>query len=130
MEPVNPKDLAATRDKKPPLDLLEYAADVEISQVMQHGADKYGRKNYQTLPIMATVYGGAIRRHVGQWLDGQDTDTDSGLSHLAHIGANIHVLLAAMAAEKFVDDRGPAPRSDEQETRGAASNAARYGGVG
>jgi hypothetical protein len=104
---VNPKDLAAMRDKKPQLDLLEHAADVEIARVMATGAAKYGRKNYLTSPISVTVYGGAIRRHVGAWLAGEDLDPESGISHLAHIGANVHVVLAAMEAGTFTDDRDP-----------------------
>lgn len=121
-EAVNPKDVAATRDNKPPLDLLEHVADIEIARVLFTGAKKYGRKNFHTIPISATVYGGAIRRHVGAWLDGEDLDPESGISHLAHIGANVHVLLAAMKAGMFMDNRAPDVRSDEQEARSTASN--------
>lgn len=119
---ANPKDAAATRDQKPQLHLLEYAADCEIAQALANGAFKYGRKNFHTIPILANVYGGAIRRHVGQWLDGEDFDKDSGLSHLAHIGANIHVVFAAMSKGMFTDDRGPEERSEVQQRMSDASN--------
>lgn len=113
LDPVlddNPKAAAAIRDKKPPLHLLEYPADVEISLVLETGAVKYGKKNFRVVgSISADVYGGAIRRHIGAWLNGEDLDHDSGLSHLAHIGANIHVLFAAMEAGTFDDDRGYKP---------------------
>lgn len=122
---TNPKELAATRDKKAPLHLLEYAADCEIAAALSHGARKYGRKNFQQTPILANVYGGAIRRHVGAWLTGEDIDPESGLSHLAHIGANVHVLLSAMAHRTFVDDRGPEEQSEVQARMSAASNGAR-----
>lgn len=104
---VNPKEAAALREGKPPLDLLEHAADIEIARVLATGAAKYGRKNFHTSPIKANVYGGAIRRHVGAWLDGEDLDPESGLSHIAHIGACVHVLFAAMSAGQFVNDRDP-----------------------
>jgi hypothetical protein len=119
---VNPKDIAATRDQKPPLDLLEHVADIAISQALHTGAVKYGRKNFRTIPIQATVYGGAIRRHIGAWLDGQDLDPESGFSHLAHIGANVHVLLAALDAGTFNDNRGPAAPTAEQHALSTASN--------
>jgi hypothetical protein len=122
METVNPKDLAATRDKKPPLARLEHVADIEIAKALETGAVKYGKKNYHTIPILAEVYGGAIRRHIGAWLDGEDIDPESGLNHLAHIGANVHVLLAAIHYGQFRDDRGPQPPTNEQAARSAASN--------
>src|SRR5579884_2723253 len=101
-EIVNPKTIAGA--EKPPLHLLEYAADVEIAMALADGARKYKRKNYLLSHIPATVYGGAIRRHVGLWLTGEDYAQDSGIHHLAHIGANIHVVFAALAAGTFVDD--------------------------
>lgn len=104
-EIVNPKTIVAAT--KPPLHLLEYAADVEIAKALHNGAytKGYGRKNYLHSPIPATVYGGAIRRHVGQWLAGEDVAEDSGIHHLAHIGAGIHIVFATMANGNFVDDR-------------------------
>jgi len=124
---LNPKDAAQLRDKKPPLDLLERAANEATAWAMGHGAEKYGRQNYLTIPIHARIYAAAVMRHAQQFLDGEDTDADSGLSHWAHIGANVHVFLAALAAGKVVDDRGPAPRTPEQDHRSDVSNQARYG---
>lgn len=122
MEPVNPKDLAATRAKKPPLHLLEHAADVEIAVALADGARKYGRKNFYERPILANVYGGAIRRHIGAWLAGEDEDPLTGINHLAYIGANIHVLFAAIDRGMFRDDRGPEAQSDVQKRLSDASN--------
>ena len=104
---ANPKAAQALRDGKPPLDLIEHAAEVEIAKVMHTGAVKYGRRNY-THPdtrIYASTYIAAIRRHIGAYAAGETLDPDSGLSHLAHIGANNNVVLAAIAASTFVDDR-------------------------
>lgn len=109
--PLNPKDAAQLRDRKPPLDLLERAANEQIAWVMQHGARKYGRQNYITIPIHARVYAAAVMRHAQQFLDGWDTDTDSGLSHWANIGAGCHVVMGAMAEGTFIDDRGPEAKS-------------------
>lgn len=104
---TNPKDLAAIRDKKPKLSLLEYVANVEIARVMETGAIKYGRRNFRQVPVQVSVYVDAIGRHLGAYGAGEDLDPDSGISHLAHIGANVHVMLAAMDAGTFIDDRAP-----------------------
>lgn len=119
---LNPKDAAQLRDRKPPLDLLERSANEAVSWVMKHGADKYGRQNYLTIDIRARIYAAAVIRHAQQFLDGEDTDADSGLSHWAHIGANVHVFLAAEAAGKVIDDRGPAERTPQQDERSETSN--------
>lgn len=105
---INIKQLAAERDGKPPLELLEFPADCEIAWVLKHGSEKYRTKNFRAGGMVnGTVYGGAIRRHIGAWLNGEDNDPDSGRSHLAHIGACVHVLFGAMEAGTYVDDRGP-----------------------
>lgn len=126
----NPKARAATRDSKVPLDLLEHCADLEIAKAIHTGAVKYGRQNYRTIPIFASTYGAALRRHVGAWVAGEDDDPESGLSHLAHIGANLHVLFGAMEAGTFQDDRGPQLRTAVQEELSTASNAQHSGASG
>lgn len=120
--PGNPKDVAAQTEDKVRLDLLEPPADDAIARVLAHGADKYGLQNYRTIPIHYRTYIAATRRHLKALLRGEDNDPDSGESHWAHVGANVHVILAAMEEGTVVDDRGPAPRSDEQEARSAAAN--------
>lgn len=119
--PRNPKDAQALRDGKVPLDLIEHAAEMEIARAMHTGAVKYGRRNYchPDTPIFATTYAAAVRRHMGAWLAGEDLDPDSGLSHWAHIGANVNVVLGAIAAGTFIDDRAPA----EPLAASARSNA-------
>ena len=101
----NPKEVAAEKEGKVPLDLLEPAADREIALALAFGAAKYGLCNYAETPIAARVYVAAIRRHVAAWLEGEEVAEDSGLHHLAHIGASVHVVMAAMKAGTFVDDR-------------------------
>ena len=125
---VNPKQLQATRDQKVPLHLLEPVANAEIAKALAHGAHKYGRRNFYQTPILATVYVGALRRHTDAILDGELVDPDSGLSHWAHIGANVHVALAAMKAGTFVDDTAPEEQSEVQKRLSDASN--RHGNTG
>lgn len=102
---TNPKDRAAQAADRAPLEYLEPVADEQIARVMKHGADKYGLRNYVHEPVRLRVYVGAMRRHLAAWLQGEDNAPDSGIHHLAHIGANVHVVLAALAEGSYVDDR-------------------------
>src|SRR5690242_16712138 len=103
MSTSNPK--AAVGATKAPLDYLEPAADEEIAKALKFGADKYGARNFTQTPIDARTYVAAMRRHITAWLEGEDCAEDSGVHHLGHIGANVHVALAAMRAGTFVDNR-------------------------
>lgn len=104
---LNPKDLLAQHEDRVPLDLLEHAADMLIARALQAGAREYGRRNFRLSPIKASTYGAAIKRHIGAWLDGEEVDPKSGLPHIAHVGANVHVILSALDAGTFIDDRAP-----------------------
>jgi hypothetical protein len=102
----NPKDRRAQAEGKVPLHYLEPTANAQIAGALESGAKKYGYRNFTIEPIKATVYIDALLRHIAEWRDGGDADEDTGLHPLAHVGANVHVALAAIAAGKFIDDRG------------------------
>jgi hypothetical protein len=102
---ANPKDEAAKNEDRVPLDLLEPVADEQIARALQQGAQKYGRRNFTKTPIEARVYGAAMRRHLAAWLEGEDNAPDSGVHHLGHVGACVHVVLKAIESGSFVDDR-------------------------
>lgn len=103
---VNPKERQAATDGKAPLDYLDPAADEQIAWVLKHGADKYGRRNFRApgQEMKVTVYLGAIQRHVNAIKRGEWLDPDDGRTHLAHVGACVHVMLAAEDAGTLVDD--------------------------
>jgi hypothetical protein len=101
----NPKYVQAQKDGKAPLERLERAADEPISRVLQHGAEKYGARNWRRDAIRITTYVAAVRRHIAALNDGEDIDPDSGEHHMAHIGANVHVFLDALAHGTLIDDR-------------------------
>jgi hypothetical protein len=102
----NPKDRVGAG--KPPLHLIPPAAEILEAVVMGLGAKKYGEFNWRSSKVRATVYIAAAKRHLAQWLDGQDDDPESGVSHLAHARACLGVLLDAIATGNVVDDRPPA----------------------
>lgn len=101
MDAMNPKQAAG--DTKTPLVLLEPEAKRQIADVMASGAAKYGARNYMRTPIRASAYISAMQRHLDAFQCGEDIDPESGLRHLAHIGANINILLAV--GDALIDDR-------------------------
>jgi hypothetical protein len=74
---------------------------------MKLGAIKYGRQNYRVEHVAMRVYAAAMMRHIGEWLDGSDEDHESGQHPLAHVAANVHVVLGALDEGTLIDDRGP-----------------------
>ncbi len=101
--PNDPKGESGS--KKTPLQLLPPYALAQIALAHKEGAEKYGPWNWRETGVCATTYIGAIMRHLAAWQDGEDIDPDSGLSHLAKIGACCNILLDAEHCGKLVDDR-------------------------
>ena len=66
---------------------------------------RYGRLNWRGTEVRASVYVGALLRHVAEWLEGQDVDAKSGLHPLAHGLACLAIILDAEAAGTLIDDR-------------------------
>jgi hypothetical protein len=104
--PTNPKDKVGAT--KPPLDLIPGVAEVQLSLAMKYGASRYGVANWRQHEIGARCYIGAAKRHLASWLDGEDLDADSKVSHLAHVMACMAIMLDAESIGKLVDDR-PTP---------------------
>lgn len=104
-KPSNPKD--AVGIKKAPLSTVPAPVMFELGTAMMEGALKYGRHNYRTIGIRASVYYDATLRHMMQWWEGEDVDPDSGLSHITKAIASLVVLRDAMLQSKFTDDRPP-----------------------
>jgi hypothetical protein len=102
---VNPKAARADQEGKAPLQHLERVALEATARVLAGGADKYGERNYRSTNVLVSTYVGAVLRHALAWADGEDLDPDDGEHHLAHVEANVHVVLGALAAGTLVDDR-------------------------
>ena len=101
---VDPKGDAGC--KKAPLWLLPPKALEEASWVHKLGADKYGPWNWRKTRVKASTYISAIMRHLTLgWAKGEDIDTESGRSHLAHIVANCNILMDAQDHHCLDDDR-------------------------
>lgn len=101
----NPKDSIGIT--KPNLNLVPPVANIIESVVMGLGAKKYGPYNWRESGVKASIYVAAAQRHLAQWLDGETTDPESGVSHLAHVRACMGIMLDADSIGKLIDDRPP-----------------------
>lgn len=104
-KPTNPKD--AVGIKKVPFSTVPMEVIAEIGLGMMEGAMKYGRHNYRAIGVRGSVYFDATMRHLVSWWEGEDTDPDSGLSHISKALASLTVLRDAMINDKLTDDRPP-----------------------
>lgn len=102
---TNPKDAVGT--KKPPMSTVSSLVLQEVGVAMLEGARKYGRHNYRVAGVRASVYFDAAKRHLDAYWEGQDTDPDSGLSHITKAIAGLIVLRDAQINGKLTDDRPP-----------------------
>lgn len=111
---INPKD--AVGSKKVPFSTVPMGVVGEIGLAMHEGARKYGRHNYRTVPVNASVYFDAALRHLTDWWEGTDLDPDSGLSHITKALATLAVLRDAEMNGLVNDDRPPKlPEGWQQE---------------
>jgi Domain of unknown function (DUF5664) len=101
----NPK--AALGAAKTPLGLIPSNSLVEMAEVFQLGAAKYGPYNWRETAVNADTYVNAAYRHIASWFDREDHDPESGRLHLAHAMACMAILIDAYHVGKLVDNRPP-----------------------
>lgn len=102
-KPTNPKD--AIGCDKLPFHLWPETATALGCLALLDGACKYGRSNFRAIGVRASIYYDACRRHLNAWFEGENTDPDSGLPHLAHALACLAILVDAGVSGKMTDDR-------------------------
>jgi hypothetical protein len=92
-------------ENKPRLELLPTQALEQIAKAIQHGnGTKYPVGNWQK-GIDWLLLLGSVLRHTYAFIKGEDKDKESGISHLAHAGANILFLLWYQQHRKEFDNR-------------------------
>lgn len=91
---------------KPDLSLIPRPAAEALARALMFGAQKYGRYNY-TQGFEASRLVAACLRHLLAWQDGEDCDTESGLSHLDHSIACLAMLLHCDSLGTLTDNRRP-----------------------
>lgn len=113
---TNPKDAVGVR-KWRIFSVVPMTVIAELGVAMLEGARKYGRHNYRVAGVRASVYVDAAVGHIMQWWEGEDTDADSGLSHVTKAIASLTVLRDAMIQDMLTDDRPPRGNLDEMRQR-------------
>lgn len=84
--------------------LLDMKTLEGLVQVLMMGAEKYSAYNWQKgLPINE-VYE-SLMRHLVSFMDGEDNDAESGLSHLDHALCNIYFMKWFMDNKPEMDNR-------------------------
>ncbi len=107
-------------DEKVRMDLLPANALTEIAKVLTFGARKYDAWNWAKGMAWSRLIGAALR-HLFAWARGEDTDPETGLSHLAHLGCCVVFLLEYEHGGLGVDDRyrltKPQPMNGERRKK-------------
>jgi Domain of unknown function (DUF5664) len=86
------------------MELLPPFAQEEIAKVLTYGARKYDPYNWAKGMPWTRVYGAALR-HLNAFARGEDTDPETGLSHVAHAACNLMFLLEYERFHPELDDR-------------------------
>lgn len=88
------------------VDLLPIDPMMQVASVFGFGAKKYFANSYRQGETVAwsRTYGSIIRHLFAFW-QGEDTDPESGLPHLAHAGTQLFILMEHTAHNKDKDDR-------------------------
>lgn len=104
----------AKRDNKgkPKLSMLPKEPLVQITRVLEFGEAKYDRNNWRKGLPYTSVIDSALR-HLHSFLEGEDTDHESGISHIAHAATNMVFLLQYLKDHPEMDDR--ALKSEEED---------------
>ncbi len=96
---------AIKHDKgKAPLSLIPFEALEAEALVMRFGAEKYGRDNWRGGMEWTRCIDAALR-HIHAFANGEDSDPETGYSHLAHARCCLAFLLAYQVKELGTDDR-------------------------
>lgn len=89
---------------KPDLSLLPSVFVKEVARALMHGENKYGRHNFEKGFDTHRLVGACLR-HVYAWNEGEDSDPESGISHLAHAAATLGMLLRCLELGTATDTR-------------------------
>lgn len=121
-KPSNPKE--AFGDLKMVDGLVPETAILEEGLAFLEGALKYGQYNWRVVGVKASTYRRAIGRHLKKWWNGQDRDPVTMVLELASVRACCGIIIDAIAAGKFTDDRPP--RADIERTLADAAKVAAH----
>lgn len=86
------------------LDLIPPEATIALGKVLTMGAAKYDDRNWEKGFNWSRAMS-ALKRHLTAWEAGENTDPESGYSHMEHVLCNAAFLVTFEAREIGTDDR-------------------------
>jgi hypothetical protein len=89
---------------KPRISLIPREALEGAAKALTFGANKYNAHNFKK-GIEYSRLVDAVMRHLIAWIDGEDNDLESGLSHLDHALASLSMLKYMEVNKTEMDDR-------------------------
>jgi hypothetical protein len=89
---------------KPRISLIPREALEGAAKALTFGANKYNAHNFKK-GIEYSRLVDAVMRHLIAWVDGEDNDFESGLSHLDHALASLSMLKYMEVNKTEMDDR-------------------------
>jgi hypothetical protein len=98
---------------KPPLSLISREFLEGLAQVLAFGAKKYAAHNWRG-GMKWSRLADASMRHLLAWVDGEDKDPESGLSHLHHAAFGLMCLSTYQARGLGEDDRHKSAPTEER----------------
>lgn len=104
---------------KPPIGLLDRYAIEQEAMVLLFGCKKYSANNWRGGFKWSRLYDAALR-HIFAFIDGEDLDPETGLSHLAHARCMLAFLLNMTKTRPDLDDRY---KKQENEKDGKAEES-------
>ena len=96
----------ATRHNKGKLrwSLVDFKSLEDLVKVLEFGAKKYGDDNWKK-GLPTTEICESMLRHTFAFMQGEDNDTESGISHIGHIMCNVMFLAHMIREKKEFDNR-------------------------
>ena len=89
---------------KPSMELLDPYFLEQVARVLDYGKNKYTAHNWRGGIHWSRTLG-AVLRHTFAYLNGEDTDPETGINHMAHAAANCMFLVWFSQNRKELDDR-------------------------
>lgn len=86
------------------MDLVPVEGVYAVADILTGGAAKYGDRNWEKGMDWSRPYGACLR-HLFAWWGGENTDRESGKSHLWHAACNLFFLIAYSQRGVGNDDR-------------------------
>ena len=91
-------------DNKPKWSLVPQSALLPMVEVLEFGASKYGEFNWAKGLSVKEICE-SLKRHLDAFMEGEDYDKESLLSHIGHIQCNALFLSWMMQNRADLDDR-------------------------